>query len=55
MKTVLTVSEVNQDFTKAQRAWIAASALHTGLTVDTCNTSDFAPMNVLFLNPWTIG
>lgn len=34
-------------------ALIAATALTHGLTVVTRNTSDFAPMGVAILNPWT--
>ncbi len=34
-------------------ALIAATALTHGLTVVTRNTSDFAPMGVALLNPWT--
>jgi toxin FitB len=36
-------------------AWIAATAICSGLTVVTRNVADFAPMDVPVLNPWRGG
>ncbi len=35
-------------------AWIAATAIYTGLIVVTRNVSDFEPMKVPLLDPWAI-
>jgi predicted nucleic acid-binding protein len=36
-------------------AWIAATALHHGLTVVTRNVKDFAPLGAKVLDPWVVG
>jgi hypothetical protein len=40
--------------TEALDAIIAASALSRGAAVATRNTTDFAPMGVAVINPWTL-